>query len=597
MSHIEDHALLGDGRSAALVGLDGSVDWLCWPAFDSDTCFAALLGTSDAGRWRIAPDVPVESIRRRYRDGTMTLETELATEQGRSLLVELMPWETEGGSLIRRVECLDGEMKLRFELQPRFDYGRSRPGIRRVDRLWQLMMGPVVLWLQGAHDLDMNDAGDALCGTFTLRAGECRDFALHVAPAYDPEPRCFDVAAEIRRSDAFWKRWSARHAVDGRYAEAMLRSLLTLKALTDRVTGGMVAAPTSSLPECPGGGRNWDYRYSWLRDASFTLLAFAQTGFRDEASAWRDWLMRCIAGHPSQLQIMYALDGHRRIDEWECPWLPGYADSSPVRFGNGAAKQVQIDVYGEVINALYEARRHGLPPERDVWAMECGLVEHLAKTWREPGHGIWEMRGSQRVFTLSRVMAWVALDRAARSAEEFGHDAPVDEWRRLAQTVRRDVLEHGFDAGLGTFTQCYGNRTLDASLLLLPIYGFLPADDPRMAATVDAIERQLSDGGLLKRYRVEEAGDGMEDEEGAFLACSFWLAHVRHLQGRREEARELLERLLDLRNDVGLLAEEYDVPAGRQCGNFPQALSHVALVNTVLAMDADGRSADSRQTS
>lgn len=588
MSRIEDHALLGDGRSAALVSRDGSVDWLCWPSFDSDTCFAALLGTSDAGCWRIAPDAPVVSTQRRYRDGTMTLETELVTAQGRSRLVELMPWEAECGSLIRRIECLDGEMTLRFALQPRFDYGRSRPGIRRVDELWQLMMGPVALWLQGAHDLDLNDAGDALYGVVKLRAGERRDFALCCAPAYDRQPHRLDVATEMFRSDAFWERWSAQHAVGGPYADAMLRSLLTLKALTDRVTGGMVAAPTSSLPECFGGGRNWDYRYGWLRDASFTLLAFAKTGFREEASAWRDWLMRCIAGHPSQLQIMYALDGRRRIDEWECPWLPGYAGSAPVRFGNGAAKQVQVDVYGEVINALYEARRHGLPPDREVWTMERGLVEHLAKTWREPGHGIWEMRGSPRVFTLSRVMAWVALDRAARSAEEFDHNAPVDDWRRLAQTIRQDVMANGFDAGQGTFTQCYGNHTLDASLLLLPIYGFLPADDPRMAATVDAIERQLAEGGWLKRYRVDEAGDGMEDEEGAFLACNFWLAHVRHLQGRRREATERLERLLALRNDVGLLAEEYDVQAGQQCGNFPQALSHVALVNTVLAMGVDG---------
>src|SRR5690242_1363378 len=447
-------------------------------------------------------------------------------------------------------------------------------------------MGPIALWLDGAADVALDDDGDDLYAVIELTAGAQRYFSLQCCAASAKEPARLDAANELAQTDAFWTQWQSKHTIDSPYADAVLRSLVTLKTLSERRGGGVAAAATSSLPECLGGSRNWDYRYGWLRDASFTLLAFAATGFRDEAAQWRDWLMRCIAGHPSQLQIMYGLDGRRRIDEWICHSLPGYEGATPVRFGNGAAQQVQIDVYGEVLNALYQARRHGLAPDPHSWTLECGLIEHLAQIWREPGHGIWEMRGSPRVFTLSRVMAWVAVDRALRSAREFGHDAPLQRWEALAQTIRQDVLAHGFDAGQGSFTQCYGGTEVDASLLLLPIYGFLPADDERISGTVRAIEANLDDDGLLMRYRNGQANDGMEGGEGSFIACSFWLAHVELLQGKREQAERRVRRLLSIANDLGLLSEEYDVGAQRLCGNFPQALSHVALVNTVMAMKA-----------
>lgn len=589
MSRIEDYALLGDGRSAALVSREGSIDWLCWPRFDSDTCFAALLGNEDHGCWQLAPDTQdrhAARMSRRYRPGTATLETHWETDTGTARVDEAMPWYAGRSCLVRSVRCLTGTIRLRFALRARFDYGRARPGVRRRGDRWQLIMGPIALWLDGAADVALDDDGDDLYAVIELTAGAQRYFSLQCCAATAKEPAHLDAANELAQTDAFWTQWQSKHTIDSPYADAVLRSLVTLKTLSERRGGGVAAAATSSLPECLGGSRNWDYRYGWLRDASFTLLAFAATGFRHEAAQWRDWLVRCIAGHPSQLQIMYGLDGRRRIDEWICHSLPGYEGATPVRFGNGAARQVQIDVYGEVLNALYQARRHGLAPDPHSWTLECGLIEHLAQIWREPGHGIWEMRGSPRVFTLSRVMAWVAVDRALRSAREFGHDAPLQRWEALAQTIRQDVLAHGFDAGQGSFTQCYGGTEVDASLLLLPIYGFLPADDERISGTVRAIEANLDDDGLLMRYRNGQANDGMEGGEGSFIACSFWLAHVELLQGKREHAERRVRRLLSIANDLGLLSEEYDVRAQRLCGNFPQALSHVALINTVMAMKA-----------
>ncbi|HET6433126.1 glycoside hydrolase family 15 protein [Dyella sp.] len=589
MSRIEHYALLGDGRSAALVGRDGSIDWLCWPRIGSDTCFAALLGEHRHGRWLLAPaeKAAVARVERHYRRGTATLETRWHTADGVVEVSEAMPWRSERTSVVRSVRCVSGCVPMRLELRARFDYGKALPGIRRHDGRWQLVMGPIALWLDtDVKHLSLDAEGDAVCGEWLLREGDNSCFALQCTASVERAPAPMDATQALADSDAFWTDWAdAVQPGDGPHADAVLRSLVTLKALTERDGGGVAAAATSSLPECIGGKRNWDYRYGWLRDASFTLLAFAGAGLRQEAAQWRNWLMRCIAGHPAQLQIMYGLDGRRRIDEWVCDWLPGYEQSAPVRFGNGAAKQVQVDVYGEVLNALYHARRHGLAPDPDTWSLECALVEHLANVWREPGHGIWEMRGAPRVFTHSRVMAWVAVDRALRSAREFGHSAPLARWEALAGSIREDVLAHGIDPLRGCFTQCYGQPALDASLLLLPIYGFLPADDPRIAATVRAIESELDEGnGLLMRYRHTDGNDGLEGGEGTFIACSFWLAHVKHLQGRHDEARQLLSRLLALCNDVGLLSEEYDVGAARLCGNFPQALSHVALINTVRAL-------------
>jgi GH15 family glucan-1,4-alpha-glucosidase len=588
MNRIEDYALLGDGRSAALVSREGSIDWLCWPRFDSDTCFAALLGNEGHGHWRLSPSTTAQ-VSRRYRPGTATLETRWETETGTVQVVDAMPWHAGRSSLVRSVRCLSGTLQLQFALRARFDYGRACPGVRRRGDRWQLIMGPIALWLEGAADVALDTDGDDLCAVLELHEGAQRHFSLQCCAATAKEPARLDAARELARNDAFWAQWQSRHTIDSPHADAVLRSLVTLKTLSERRGGGVAAAATSSLPECLGGSRNWDYRYGWLRDASFTLLAFAATGFRHEAAQWRDWLMRCIAGHPAQLQIMYGLDGRRRMDEWECDWLPGYEGSAPVRFGNGAAKQVQIDVYGEVLNALYQARRHGLSPDPETWVVECGLIEHLARVWREPGHGIWEMRGSPRIFTLSRVMAWVAVDRALRSAREFGHEAPLSRWEALASTIRQDVLDHGFDAEQGSFTQCYGHPAVDASLLLLPIYGFLPADDERICGTVRAIESHLGENSLLMRYRNPDAQDGIDGGEGSFIACSFWLAHVKLLQGKRAEAEQLVHRLLSIANDLGLFSEEYDVAAQRLCGNFPQALSHVALINTVLAMGSERR--------
>lgn len=585
MSRIEDHALIGDGRSAALVDRLGSIDWLCWPRFDGDTCFAALLGGPGDGHWRVAPAGPVRGLSRRYRPGTAILETLVATDGGTVMLTDLMPWHTTHGSVIRQVACVQGEVSLQFELLARFDYGRARPWVRRVDDRWQLIMGPIALWLDGSSELDHAPATDAVVGSIAMRAGERQDFVLQCTSSASRPPGRLEVDSVVDRNEAFWRGWRARHAVRGPYAEQVLRSLITLKVLTDRDSGGVIAAPTSSLPECLGGQRNWDYRYGWLRDASFTLLALATSGFADEAAAWRDWLMRCIADHPAQLQIMYAIDGSRRMDEWTCDRLTGYEGATPVRFGNGAAKQLQIDVFGEVLNAFYQSRCHGLSPDSAMWELECRMIEHLADIWKQPGHGIWEMRGEPRVFTLSRVMAWVGVDRALKSAQAFDLPAPLQAWREFAHAIREDVLAHGFDAQRGSFTQTYGEPALDASLLLLPIYGFLPANDKRVVATVDAIERELSEGGLLLRYRNSDARDGLEGGEGVFIACNFWLAHVKVLQGRTQEAHKLMQRLLSCSNDLGLMAEEYDVSARRMCGNFPQTLSHVALINTVMAFD------------
>jgi GH15 family glucan-1,4-alpha-glucosidase len=505
------------------------------------------------------------------------------------ILTDWMVWGATPPVLARRVRCEGAPVSIECELIVRFDYGRAVPWSKKAGSRVQMMAGPQTLWLDSSAELSC--VGNDVRMSFTLAPGEERTFSLTCVPSTSPAPAVPDMDAALDGTATFWAGWSARSVATGPYADAIQRSLVTLKALSSLESGGVIAAPTSSLPETIGGQRNWDYRFCWLRDASFTLKALLAGGYHDEAARWRDWLVRAVGGDPAQVQIMYALNGARRVDEWECPWLPGYERSTPVRFGNAAVGQLQLDVYGEVLNALYICRRAGLPPDDDAWLLEQGLVGHLGKVWREPDDGIWEVRSGRKPFTLSKIMAWVAVDRAVCSAQEFNKQGPIEDWQRLAKRIRHDVLEHGFNRKLNSFTQSYGGDTLDASLLLIPLTGFLRADDPRVNGTVDAIERELVEDGLVLRYRTGAASDGMESEEGAFLACSFWLAHVQHLQGRESKARTLFERVLELRNDVGLLSEEYDFRKRRLCGNFPQAFSHVALVNAGMAMSAEIHSA------
>jgi GH15 family glucan-1,4-alpha-glucosidase len=585
---IEDYALIADGQSAALVGRDGSIDWLCWPSFDASPCFAALIGEPENGYWRIAPDAPVVAARRRYRGPSLVLETTLETASGTLELIDWMEWAASPARIFRQVRCVAGHVRATSELAVRFNYGAALPWHRRLGDRIAAVGGPWALWLDSPRVPSADEARIRTC--IDLSAGESADFVLTCCRSHEAPPPPADALASLRVTQHVWQQWAARHPGRGPYADAVLRSLVTLKGLTNRLTGGIVAAPTTSLPERIGGARNWDYRYCWLRDASFTMLALAGAGFEDEAQAWRDWLVRAIAGHPAQTQIMYTTDGARHILEWEGAALRGYENSRPVRFGNAAAMQSQHDIYGEIMNALYVARRHGMPPDKDAWGLECGLIDHVTEIWREPDNGLWEFRDARRHHTLSKVMTWVAVDRAIRSADEFGRGAPVEKWRRLAAAIRSDVLAHGFNAQANAFTQSYGSERLDASLLLLPLFGFLPADDARIEATVSAIERNLMSDGLVLRYLGDghgTASDAPQEpiQEGAFIACSLWLAQVRQMQGRRDEALEIFERVLALRNDVGLLSEEYDTIGKRQCGNFPQTLSHVALINAACLFD------------
>ena len=578
---IEDYALIGDCETAALVGLDGSVDWLCWPRFDSGACFAALLGTPDNGRWLIAPVEPPTRVSRRYRKGTLILETEFETEGGAVTVTDFMPPRDGVSDLVRIVTGRRGRVRMRTELVLRFDYGSVVPWVSRLeDGALRAIAGPdmVVLCTSVAlHGEDLKTVGE-----FTVAAGESATFVLAYGASHLGLPHRIDAFKALSDTEASWREWSGRCRYEGEWGQAVRRSLITLKALTYAPTGGVVAAPTTSLPEAIGGPRNWDYRFCWLRDATFTLLALMDAGYYDEARAWREWLLRAVAGSPSQLNIMYGLAGERRLPEWEVPWLAGYEGSQPVRIGNAAAEQFQIDVYGEVVDALYQARHGGLGDSEQAWALQRALLDHLERVWMEPDEGIWEVRGPRRHFTHSKVMAWVAFDRAVRTVEEFGSPGPVERWRALRDRIHEDVCRKAWDAQLQSFTQAYGSKCLDASVLLVPLVGFLPVDDPRVADTVRAIEQRLVRNGLVLRYDSEATDDGLPAGEGAFLACSFWLADNYLLQGRESDARELFERLLALRNDVGLLAEEYDSHGKRQLGNFPQAFSHLALVGTAI---------------
>jgi GH15 family glucan-1,4-alpha-glucosidase len=592
---IEDYALIGDTQAAALVARDGSIDWLCWPRFDSGACFAALLGTPDHGRWRIAPADPNARVERRYRDGTLVLETVFRDDAGNeAALLDCMP-PRDGGvpNLARLVTGRRGRMAMRLELVLRFDYGRSVPWVTRLphNEGIRAIAGPDMVVLRSPVRLRGEDLRTR--AEFDVAAGQVLPFALAYGPSHRAPPGPFDAAAAVDAAERHWRAWSARvHAADP-WTEAVRRSALTLKALTYQPTGGMVAAPTTSLPECIGGVRNWDYRYCWLRDATLTLLALLRAGHGEDARAWRDWLLRAAMGSPSQIQIMYGLGGERRLPEFAAEWLPGYEDSRPVRIGNAAHGQLQLDVFGELMDALHQAHRHGIAISHAAWALQRALVEHLETIWREPDQGIWEVRSAGRCFTYSKVMAWAALDRAVRGVESFGLDGPLDRWRALRASMHAEICDKGYDPVLGSFVRSYGSRALDASLLLLPTIGFLPPDDPRILGTIAAVERELLSDGLVRRYRTECEDDGLPGGEGAFLACSFWLADAYALTRRRREALALFERLLDLRNDVGLLSEEYDPGARRMVGNFPQAFSHVALVNTAYSL-AIGDAAQSR---
>ncbi|MGW7454603.1 glycoside hydrolase family 15 protein [Streptomyces sp. NPDC054787] len=589
---IEDYALIGDLMTSALVGRDGSIDWLCLPHFDSAACFAKLLGDEENGHWRIAPAgaTPSEQCTRRaYVDGSLILESYWETDTGTVKVTDFMPQRDSAPDVVRIVEGLDGEVTVRSTLRLRFDYGHVVPWVRRSDGHRVAVAGPDSAWFRSEPPVPTWGEANSTRSEFTVSAGERVAFVLTWHPSHEPRPEPVDPYSALEHGLADWRAWTSKCLYEGPYREAVTRSLITLKALTYAPTGGIVAAATTSLPEEIGGVRNWDYRYCWLRDATLTLGSLLATGFLDEARAWRAWLLRAVAGDPADLQIMYGISGERRIPEVELPWLRGYASSAPVRIGNAAVDQLQLDVYGEVLDALHLARAAGIPVERHAWNIQLALLDFLSHNWRRPDEGLWEVRGPRRHFVHSKVMAWVAADRAVRTLEEHPSlPGDVERWRTMRDEVHRDVCEKGFDPERGTFTQYYGSRELDAATLLIPRAGFLPADDPRVIGTVDAVRAELGSNGLVRRYSTEGPSvDGLPGDEGAFLACSFWLVDALHLTGRGKEARALFERLLAVRNDVGLLAEEYDPVAGRQLGNFPQAFSHIGLVNTAITLGFD----------
>jgi GH15 family glucan-1,4-alpha-glucosidase len=577
---IEDYAMIGDCQTAALVGTDGSIDWLCVPRFDSGACFAALLGGPEHGRWLLAPAGPVTAVRRHYRDDTLVLETEFDTPDGTAAVIDFMPARDRDPNLVRIVEGRRGRVAMRTELVIRFDYGRVVPWVRRTDVGISAIAGPDAVSVVTPVPLVGKDL--TTVAEFTVGPGERVPFSLNYHPSHTPGAQIADSAGALTDTESWWHDWAGRCTYDGEYRDAVVRSLIVLKALTYEPTGGIVAAPTTSLPEHLGGVRNWDYRYCWLRDATLTLLAFINCGYTEEAGAWRRWLLRAVAGDPTETQIMYGLAGERRLTEWEATWLPGYQGAKPVRVGNAAYGQLQLDVYGEVFDALFQARAAGLAPQEDGWRVGRKLLEGLADAWQKPDEGIWEVRGPRQHFVHSKVMAWVAFDRAVRSVEQFGHEGPVEDWRRSRDAIHRQVCEQGFDPDLNAFTQAYGSKALDASVLMIPLVGFLSPDDPRVRGTVEAVGRGLMTDGLVARYDTTVTKDGLPPGEGTFLPCSFWYADNLAVMGRTEEARAVFERLLGLRNDLGLLSEEYDPAAGRLVGNFPQAFSHVGLVNTAL---------------
>ncbi|WAP55308.1 glycoside hydrolase family 15 protein [Streptomyces sp. S465] len=589
---IDDYALIGDHQTAALISRHGSIDWLCLPRFDSPACFAALVGDHDNGHWRLAPKGAGDCTRRRYLDDSLVLESVWETGTGTVKVIDFMPQRDRAPDVVRIVEGVSGSVEMLGVLRLRFDYGRVIPWMRRTDGHRIAVAGPDSVWLRSEPEVRTYGKDFSTRSEFTVSAGDRVAFVLTWHPSHEPRPQLVDPYDSLRSSLADWRDWAARCRYQGPYRDAVMRSLITLKALTYAPSGGIVAAPTTSLPEELGGVRNWDYRYCWLRDSTLTLNALLRAGYQEEAAAWRDWLLRAIAGDPAELQIMYGLGGERRIHEHELPWLEGYDRSAPVRVGNGAVDQRQLDVYGEVLDTFHLARAAGLPAEPHAWKIQTALMDFLESAWRDPDEGLWEVRGPRRHFVHSKVMAWVAADRAVRALEahpELSGDA--DRWRAMRDAVHQEVCEKGYDPARSTFTQSYGSAELDAATLLIPRVGFLPATDPRVTGTIDAIRRELSEDGLIRRYTTDGGVDGLPGSEGAFLACSFWLADALQLAGRHKDARTLFERLLTFRNDVGLLAEEYDPAAGRQLGNFPQAFSHIGLVGTALTL-AEGPRAD-----
>jgi GH15 family glucan-1,4-alpha-glucosidase len=587
---IEDYALIGDCHTAALVSRDGSIDWLCLPRFDSGACFAALVGTPDNGRWRIAPCAKPHRVSRRYRGETLVLESDFETEDGLVSLIDFMPLRGSQADLVRLVVGKRGRVAMEMDLAIRFDYGWIVPWVRKQDGGIVAVAGPETVHVSAEVPLRGEDMRTV--ARFDVQEGQTVAFVLTWHRSHLDRPGIVDARAALRETEESWKEWAAQCTYDGEWREAVVRSLVVLKGLTYSPTGGMVAAPTTSLPEQAGGVRNWDYRFCWLRDATFTLYALLMNGYREEARAWREWLLRAVAGKPSQLNILYGIAGERRIQEAELTWLAGYQGARPVRTGNRAHEQFQLDVFGEVADVLHLGRRMGLDASEDGWRVERALLDFLESRWEDPDEGIWEVRGGRRHFTHSKMMAWVAVDRAVKDAEAFGLDGPLDRWRALRERIHRQTCERAFDAGLGSFVQYYGAKTLDASLLMMPLVGFLPPADPRVQGTLAAIERHLLDDGFVQRYLHDPEVDGLPPGEGAFLLCTFWLVDNYHLAGRRDEARALFERLLSIRNDVGLLAEEYDPSAHRFLGNFPQAFSHIGLVNTARNLSTEGPAKD-----
>jgi GH15 family glucan-1,4-alpha-glucosidase len=578
-SRIEDYALIGDCQTAALVSRNGSIDWLCLPRFDSGACFAALLGGPEHGRWMLAPKGRVHRVTRAYREGTLVLDTTFACDGGTVVVTDFMPLRERVPHLVRIVRCTHGHVRMATQLVIRFDYGSIIPWVRRQGEDLIAIAGPDSLRIQS--EIPLQGENFTTVGEFDLHDGQEVALSATWHPSHVKAPDRIDERTLLGGAMRDWRAWSSRCTYEGPWRDQVLRSLMTLKALTHAPTGGIVAAPTTSLPECFGGVRNWDYRFTWVRDATFTLLALVENGYLEEALAWRDWLLRAVAGDPAKMQILYGVDGYRRVEEKVIDWLPGYEGASPVRVGNSAHLQRQLDVYGEIMDAVHQARLHGFPPDPHAWGMGLALLEHLETCWADADDGIWEMRGPQRQFTHSKMMTWVAFDRAVKRLQTSDAEGPLERWTALRDHIHDDVCRRGYDASVGAFVQYYGSKDLDASLLLMPLVGFLPVTDPRVQSTVDAIQRDLvTDEGFVLRYRTDREIDGLPEGEGVFLPCSFWLADDLALLGRQEEARRLFERLLGLCNDVGLVSEEYDPRAGRLLGNFPQAFTHVSLVNT-----------------
>ncbi|MDA9421978.1 glucoamylase [Bradyrhizobium sp. CCBAU 53380] len=581
---IEDYALIGDCETAALVGRNGSIDWLCWPAFDSDACFAAILGNRKNGRWLIAPAEDVIRTSRRYLGETLILETRFETESGTIALIDFMPPRGKESDIVRLVRGISGAVKMRMELIIRFGFGANIPWVRRIDHSLMAVAGQDMTVLRSPVETRGEDL--TTLSDFEVKAGETVPFVLTYSPSHLDPPAPIDPDIALQETEKFWQDWCTHWSRDGDYQDLVMRSLITLKALTFAPTGGIVAAPTTSLPEKLGGSRNWDYRFCWLRDATFTLLALMNSGYTEEALAWHNWLLRAAAGAPANMQIMYGIWGQRRLLEWEAGWLAGYEGAQPVRVGNAAHAQLQLDVYGELIDAFHQSRMAKLQLDEETWALECAVLSHLAEVWDRPDHGIWERRGQPKHYVFSKVMTWVAFDRGIKSAETFGFKAPLLHWRTLREAIHRDVCNKGLDAEEGAFVESYGSKLLDASVLLLPAVGFLPADDPRIRGTIAAVEKRLMRDGFVLRHDPRELPPDQPPLEGAFLACSLWLADAYVLSGALDKAQALLDRVAGIANDVGLLAEEYDSVARRQTGNFPQALTHIALINTAQNLSA-----------